>query len=196
MLSTPMACKRRCAAVALCALFAFVVPAAAGAEPPRADLDGDGVHDRIAISRRPGVLALRLSGACRPVYLRANDFVVRFVVADIDRDGDADVVAETRRSGLLFWINKGRGRFAFQSPHVRPPALRAHPVKPIVCAVQGLRDDDRALNDTNRLSVAVPSPISDGLVAAGHIPATANAPLTKFTHRSRAPRGPPFLLFS
>jgi hypothetical protein len=196
MFSTPMACTRRYAAVALCALVAFVVPATAGAEPLRADLDGDGVHDRIAISRRPGVLALRLSGARRSLYLRANDFIVRFVVADIDRDGDADVVAETRRSGLRFWINKGGGRFALQSPHVRPRTLRPHHVKPIVRGVQGLREDDRALNDTNRLSVAVPSPISDGLVAAGHIPATANAPLTKFTHRGSAPRGPPFLLFS
>lgn len=184
---------RHSIAVALCAVIALAVPAAGEAGTVRADLDGDGVHDRVEASRAAGVLTLRLTGTRRSLLLRANDFIVKFIVADIDHDGDADVVAQTRESGLRFWINKGRGRFAFRLPQRARP-LRAHHVKPVVRGIQGLREEDSALNDTSRLLVDVPSLAGQRLVATTDIPPAENAPLSRFTHRSRPPRGPPSIL--
>lgn len=196
MLRTHTAGIRRYAVAAVCSLFALTIPAAAGAEPLRTDLDGDGLHDRIELGRHPGLLAVRLSGTRHWLHLSTNDLIVRFVVADIDRDGDPDVVAETQHSGLHFWINKGHGRFASRSLKVGHRAIRAHHVKPAVRSVQELRVADSALNDPNRLLAVLPSPFVDWMVAAGPIALAASAPLSKFTHRRRAARGPPSLLFS
>jgi len=193
MFRTHIAGIRRYAAAALCSLFALTVPAAAGAEPLRADLDGDGIHDRIETGRHPGLLAVRLSGTRRWLRLGTNDLIVRLVVVDIDRDGDPDVVAETQHSGLHFWINKGRGRFTFRSLNLRHRAVRAHRAKPTVRGVQELRVADSALNDPNWLLAVLPSPLGDVLVAADPIALAASAPLSKFTHRRHAARGPPFL---
>jgi hypothetical protein len=195
-LRTRVAHIRRCAAVALCCIFALVVPASAGAETLRADLDGDGVHDRIEVSRQPGLVAVRLSGTRDWLRFRANDLIVRVVVADVDRDGDSDVVAETRGSGLRFWMNKGRGRFALRLPHLRSRALRAHHSRRIVRGLQLLHDDDNALNDPNRLLAVLPSPLGDVLVAAAPLPLTADAPPARFTHCRRDARGPPPLVAS
>lgn len=192
----PLAYVRRYAAAALCGLFAVVLPAAAGAETLRADLDGDGVHDRIELTRRPGLLTVSLSGTRRSLQLAANDSIVRFVVGDIDRDGDSDVVAETRHSGLRFWINKGRGRFAAQSQHLRPRAIRAHHPRPIVRGVEVPRDDDRALNDPNHLLAVLSPPLRDALRAAGPMTTPPSAAPPDFTHRGTAARGPPTLRLS
>jgi len=193
-LRTRVAHMRRCAAVALCCIFALVVPASAGAETLRADLDGDGVHDRIEVSRRPGLVAVRLSGTGHWLCFGTNDLIVRVVVADVDRDGDSDVVAETRGSGLRFWINKGSGRFALRMPHPRSRTLRAHHSRRIVRGVQVLHDDNSALNDPNRLLAVLPSPLGDALIAAAPVPLAADAPPAKFTHCRSDARGPPPLL--
>ena len=193
ILRTPVFTMRRCAAVALCSLVAVALPAAAGAEPVRADLEGDAVHDRIDPERQPGLLAARLSRTRHWLRVEAADQIIRIVVVDLDRDGDSDVVAETRHSGLYFWVNKGRGRFAFRSPHARLRPLRAHHTTRIVRGLQVVRDDNSALNDPNRLLAVLPAPIGDALVAAGFTPLAANAPPAKFTHCRSAARGPPRL---
>lgn len=192
----PLAYVRRYAVAALCSLFAVVLPTAAGAETLRADLDGDGIHDRIELIGRSGLLTVSLSSTRRSLHLAANDPIVRFVVGDIDRDGDSDVVAETRHSGLRFWINKGRGRFAAQSQHLRPRAIRAHHPRPIARGVEAPRDDDRALNDANRLLAVLSPPLRDALIAAGALTTPASAAPPDFTHRGTAARGPPPLRLS
>jgi hypothetical protein len=184
---------RRYAAVALCSVLALALPTTAGAEPLRADLEGDGVHDRSDPEHQPGLLAARLSRTRHWLRVEANDPIIRIVVVDIDRDGDSDVVAETRHSGLYFWINQGRGRFAFRSPHARLRPLRAQRVFRIVSGLQILHEDNSALNDPNRLLAVVPSPLADVLVAAGPTPLAANPPPGKFTHCRSDARGPPHL---
>jgi hypothetical protein len=192
----PLSHVRRYAVAALCSLFAVVLPTAAGAETLRADLDGDGIHDRIELIRRSGLLTVSLSGTRRSLHFAANDPIVRFVVGDIDRDGDSDVVAETRHSGLRFWINQGRGRFAAQSQHLRPRAIRAHHPRPIARGVEAPRDDDRALNDANRLLAVLSPPLRDALIAAGPMTTLASAAPPDVTHRGTAARGPPRLRLS
>jgi hypothetical protein len=162
----------------------------------RADLDGDGVRDRIEVSRQPGLVAVRLSSTRHWLRFRTDDLIVRVVVADVDRDGDSDVVTETRQSGLRFWVNKGGGRFALRLPHLRSHGLRAHHSRRIVRGIQVFHEDNSALNDPNRLLAVLPSPLGDALVAAGPIPLAANAPPAKFTHCRSEARGPPPLLFS
>lgn len=187
---------RRYAAVALCSLFALVAPAAAGADPLRADVDGEGVHDRIDLSRSPALLAARLARTRHWQRFGVNDPIIRIVVVDLDRDGDSDVVAETRDSGLYFWINKGRGRFTLRWPHSKVRPLRAHHSRRILRGIQVLHEDNIALNDPNRLLAVLPSQLEDALVAAGPIQLAANAPPAKFTHCRSDARGPPSLVRS
>jgi len=182
---------RRYAAAALCVVFALALPTTAGAEPLRADLEGDGLHDRIDPERQPGLLAARLSRTRHWLRVEASDPIIRIVVVDLDRDGDSDVVAETRHSGLYFWINKGRGRFAFRSPHARLRPLRAHHSTHLVRGLQILHEDNSALNDPNRLLAVLPSPLGDALIANGPTPLAATAPLGRFTHCRSDARGPP-----
>jgi len=191
MLGARRLSMRRYAAVALCSVFALTVPATAGAEPLRPDPDGDGVHDRIEPERNPGLLAARLSRTRHWLRVEASDAIIRVVVVDLDRDGDSDVVAETVHSGLYFWINKGRGRFAFRSPRSSVRPLRTHHSTRIARGVQVLHEDNSALNDPNRLLAILPSPLGDALIAAGPTPLTANAPPGQFTHCRSDARGPP-----
>ena len=191
MLRARMSSMRRYAAVALCTVCALTVPATAGAEPLRLDLDGDGAHDRIEPERNPGLLAARLSRTRHWLRGGTSDAVIRVIVVDLDRDGDSDVVAETRHSGLYFWINNGRGRLAFRSPHSRVRPLRTHHSTRIARGVQVLPEDNSALNDPNRLLAILTSPLGDVLIAAGTTPLAANAPPGQFTHCRSDARGPP-----
>ena len=182
---------RRYAAVALCSVFALTVPATAGAEPLRTDVDGDGIHDHIEPERNPALLAARLSRTRHWLRLQTSDPIIRIVVVDLDRDGDSDVVAETRHSGLYFWINKGRGRLAFRAPRSRLHPVRAHHSTRIARGIQVLHDDNSALNDHNRHLAILPSALGDALLAAGPTPLAANAPPAQFTHCRSDARGPP-----
>jgi hypothetical protein len=81
-----------------------------------ADLNGDGIRDRIEAGPNGAELVIHTSHRHRTQRLRLPDRVVRVVVGDIDRDGRADIIATTRRAGIVVWLNSGRGRFRSAEP--------------------------------------------------------------------------------
>ena len=88
-----------------------------------ADVNGDGVSDRIGVARTAGELVVEVSGRGPAQRLRTTGAVLELVVADIDHDGDSDLVAMTagrRHIRLLVWTNAGDGQFVS-----RPPTGRA-----------------------------------------------------------------------
>jgi hypothetical protein len=189
---------RRLILATLCGLGALLVPSFAHADALGADLDGDGIHDRIEIRHGSRELAIRSSATRRWQRLPINDQIVRFVVTDVDRDGDPDLVANTRQSGVRVWINKGRGLFSARSGrlHSRHPRLARHLPRPAVRGVQTVRLDDSALNDSNRLLILWGAPARADLLLIGEAPVLADAPLPNVTYQRRPPRGPPTLLVS
>jgi hypothetical protein len=99
---------------------------AAAAQVVLADLNGDGICDRIEAVGAGGELVVHTSNRRHPQRLRLPDRLERIVVGDINRDGRADIIATTRRSGLVVWINSGRGRFRSSAPPRAPaPDLRS-----------------------------------------------------------------------
>jgi len=194
----PILTLRRLILATLCGLAAWLVPALAHADSLRADLDGDGVRDRIEYGQGSRALAIRFSATHRWQRLHSGDLIVTFVVTDVDRDGDPDLVANTRQSGLLVWINKGRGLFSTRSKHLRSrhPRLALHHPKPRVQAVQIVRLDDSTLNDSNRLLIVDWVPARARLVPVGDTAILTDSALTDFTSRRRPPRGPPARLVS
>jgi hypothetical protein len=196
--NTPILVICRLALTAVCTLAALLVPNPAQAESLKADLDGDGIHDRIELRSGSRELDIRLSATRRWQRLHTNDLIVRFTIADVDHDGDSDLVANTRQFGLRVWINKGRGLFAARSGHFRPHHARLvvrHP-RPWLRGVQTARLDDSTLNDSNRLLVYWSAPARDRLILVGETLIVADASLTDLTYRRRSPRGPPALLAS
>jgi hypothetical protein len=192
----PITTVHRLLVAALCSGATLLIPRAAQAECPRADLDGDRVPDRIELSRRPGELAVLLSATHRWERLHAGDLIVKFVVTDVDRDGDPDLVVSTRRSGLQVWINKGRGFFfSTRSRQLKTRRLHfTHRVEHSVHGVRSVRWDDSVLNDPTRLFIVWSAPPRARLVAACQAPTAAQVAVTKFAGRRRTSRGPPLLL--
>ena len=189
---------RRLILTTLCGLAALLAPNLAQADSLRADLDGDGIHDRIEFRDGSRELAIRFSATRRWQRLHANDQIVRFEVADVDRDGDPDLVANTRQFGLQIWINKGRGLFAASSGHGRSrhARLALHPSRPGVQGVGTVRLDDSTLNDSNRLLIVGSAPARAPLAVAGETPILAEAAFSDSPYRRRLSRGPPALLVS
>ncbi|MFL6280272.1 MAG: FG-GAP repeat domain-containing protein [Vicinamibacterales bacterium] len=198
IVNTSALAVRRFILVALCGVAALLVPTVAQAHSVRADLDGDGIRDRIEFGRGARELAIRLSATRQWQRLQSHDLIVRFVVADIDHDGDPDLIANTRRSGLRIWINKGRGTFAAQSRHVSSRHARAAlgPWSAGVHGVRAIRFDDSTLNDPNRLVIVWSIPACARSLVACETPLFTGTSLTTLTCRRRTPRGPPSLLVS
>ncbi|HVZ22513.1 MAG TPA: VCBS repeat-containing protein [Vicinamibacterales bacterium] len=97
--------------LAVTALVALA-PAAASAQVLFADLNGDGIHDRVDAGLRPTDIVVRLSTSQRR-QLHADFPIIRFAAVDFNRDGQLDLVATTSDDGgLAVWINRGNGRFA------------------------------------------------------------------------------------
>jgi hypothetical protein len=189
---------RRIILAALCGVAALLVPGTAQADSLRADLDGDGIRDRIEFGCGSRELAIHLSATRRWQRLQSRDLIVRFVVADIDHDGDPDLVANTQRSGLRIWINKGRGLFAARSRHVssRRATIALGPWRAGVHGVRAIRFDDSTLNDFNRLVILCSVPACARCVVGCETPLFRDPALAAFMSRRRAPRGPPPFLVS
>jgi hypothetical protein len=112
--------------LAVAALVALA-PGAASAQVLFADLNGDGIHDRVDAGLRPTDIVVRLSTS-QPRQLHADFPIVRFAAVDFNRDGRLDLVATTSDAGgLAVWINRGNGRFAqrFTGRHSSQPFARA-----------------------------------------------------------------------
>ena len=197
ILKMPPVMLRRFIVAALCGFATLAVPNVAQADSFKADLDGDGIHDRIEVTGGSRELAIRFSSTRRWQRLQTTDPIVRFVVADLDRDGDPDLVANTRQSGFQIWINKGRGLFSGRTHHLRPRRGRvaAHRPRSAVHGIQTLRLDD-SLNDSNRLLFVWSEPARASLVVVGEPSTLGDARLTRISCRRRSSRGPPALLLS
>jgi len=197
IVNTPIITVHRLLVAALCSVATLLIPNVAHAECLRADIDGDGLHDRIEASRRLSEPVVRLPTMPRPERLTGN-LSVKFVVTDIDRDGDPDLVARSRRSGLQVWINKGRGLFF----NPRSRQLKTHRLRLVthrfghsVRGVQSVRWDDSVLNDPTRLFIVWSAPPRAHLVAVCPAPAAVCAAVPNLAAHRRTPRGPP-LVFS
>jgi hypothetical protein len=73
-----------------------------------ADFNGDGVLDRVVLSRPPETsIVVRLSGGA-PQILTTYDRIVSIVAADVNHDGEIDLSALSERRGVFVWLNKGK----------------------------------------------------------------------------------------
>lgn len=198
IVNTPRIIVHRLLVAAWCSVATLLIPHVAQAECPRTDIDGDGLHDRIASSTGPAELAVRLAAIGHWHRLQAGDLIVKFVVTDLDRDGDPDLITSSRRSGLRVWINKGRGLFtSSRSRQLKTPRFRLVTRRPrhSVRGVQSVRWDDSALNDPTRLLIVWSAPPRAHLVALCPTPAAACVAVPDLTADRPTPRGPP-LAFS
>ena len=189
---------RKLILAAICSLAALLVPSLAQADTVRADLDGDGVRDRVEFKRGSREFAIRFSSTQQWQRLRVHDLIVTFVLADVDRDGNPDLVANTRTSGVHVWINKGRGFFAARTHSARTSHIRLirHRAGPAVRGVPTPGADDSTLNDSPRSSIVASAPARERLIAVCEAPMQSGAPLAKTACPRRTPRGPPSILVS
>lgn len=92
---------------------AVCMPATASAQVLYADLNGDGIHDRVDPGVRPTEIVIRLSAGHHQHRLHADSPIIKLAVVDFNRDGHPDLVATTTRpGGLMVWINHGNGKFS------------------------------------------------------------------------------------
>jgi hypothetical protein len=104
------------AAAALCLLAS---PADAAIE---ADFNGDGVLDRVVLSRPPeSSIVVRVSGGV-PQLLTTHDRIISIVAADVNHDGAIDLSALSERRGVFVWLNKGKA----SNGHLRALKRRHH----------------------------------------------------------------------
>ena len=178
---------RRYVIATLLGASALLLPVAALAGSIPTDFDGDGVRDRIEITARPTELGVRLSNGRALQRLKADDLILKFVVADVDRDGDSDVVATTGRSGLRIWINRGRGRFAALKAVGQTARRAGHFLDDHTQA----GDPGNVWNDTTRTFIAAVSPRGARLAPLLRAYCGNDPVPSKSYYPRRAPRGPP-----
>lgn len=191
---------RRCLSALLFAIPLWAVaPSTAAAQTLTADINGDGVRDRIE-TRRAAELVVRLSGLEPAQHLRFSGSILDLALTDVDSDGDSDLVATTtgrRHLRMFVWTNAGRGKFVSRLP--RPP-------DPTVCHRLGhrrLTSPGRPSPDGDECADAVGLVVLTSIGLAGR--PMVSEPLhvadqllvARARYDRRSPRGPPSpLLFS
>jgi hypothetical protein len=172
---------------------ALVRPAGAFAQVLVADLNGDGIHDRVHVGSRPTELVVHIANARHSRRLHAASPILRLAVADVDRDGHADIVASTSSSGLRVWINRGHGRF--RAHRARAPSVQWHDVmsSSIRSAVPdndpGLESSGGAKLSLTATRLTAARPTSRFIAASGGCVSFSTR-----MHRVVIPRGPPALI--
>jgi len=174
----------------LAAWLAMVVPGAAQALI--ADINGDGISDRIEAGGAGGGLLVQLSGREPAQRLGVVGQILDLALVDIDRDGDSDLVATAagrRHIRLLVWTNAGRGRLVTRVPLRRPLAAVPGGARFRVPIDIPVLDD---LSDGPDSVVTLP-PLQGGHGAVSGEPlSAASDALPSRPHiLRRAPRGPP-----
>jgi hypothetical protein len=192
---------RRCLRALLLALpVLLAAPAAAAAQTLTADVNGDGVHDRIETRRASAELVVRLSNREPAQHLRVFGSVLDIVLTDVDGDGDSDLVVTARirrRVHVFVWTNAGRGKFVSRIP--KPPkSLACHRL-----AHKRLTSPGRSSPDGDLCGDAVGLFVLTSIGLQGRPMVSeplqfADEPLVaRLRHDRRSPRGPPAtLLFS
>ncbi len=101
------------------ALSLIAVPTYAASLVSTADLNGDGVPDRVVLASPPETtIVVRVSGS-EPQILKASGAVTQVVMVDVDGDGDLDLASFGPGSNLIIWLNiDSHGRF--ESAKKRP----------------------------------------------------------------------------
>jgi hypothetical protein len=113
---------RRGLHILLFAIPLLLIAGAAAAQTLTADINGDGVWDRIETRRAPGELIVRLSSREPAQHLEFSGSILGVVVTDVDRDGDSDLVLATagkRHVRMFVWTNAGRGKFVSRGHKAR-----------------------------------------------------------------------------
>src|SRR5262245_41803477 len=110
--------RARLLAVA-CALMVLggITPAWAAIET---DFDDDGVINTVTlVSGASPYIRIASEDMREPVVLRLKERVSSIVAIDVDHDGLTDLAA-TKRRGLMFWRNHGKGHFTPWQRTARP----------------------------------------------------------------------------
>jgi hypothetical protein len=159
---------------------------AASAQVVLADVNGDGVSDRIEAASTGTELLVRTSTRRHPQRLRTRDHIVRVAVADVNRDGRADIIVSTRRSGLQVWLNTGHGRFRPARP--RAPASEWRSSDRSGKPTSAANDDGDLLGAQFVVSSDTRTPTPDAVFQPFR---PAHASFSFRSIRPRVPRGPP-----
>jgi len=164
----------------------------ASAQALTADINGDGLSDRIEAGRTAGELLVQLSGRETAQRLHIGGTLLDLAVADVDRDGDSDLVATAsgrRHIRLLVWTNAGGGRFVSRQPKPAGGGDRARGARLATAIDVPVLDD---LSGDPGWLFALPS------LALGHhtsrgegLPAADEFLPARPRSLRRAPRGPP-----
>jgi hypothetical protein len=177
------------AAAAVCLLAS---PADAAIE---ADFNGDGVLDRVVLSRSLETnIVVRVSGGV-PQVLTTYDRIISIVAADVNHDGEVDLSALSERRGVFVWLNKGkasnghlrvlkrqhhRSGFSLTTRGSLTSAPRSSPEGPAATGSQDDRDPvdhERTAHDLNqRRTVDRVSPLVTALLDARSGTSPSRAP--------------------
>ena len=186
------------AARLLAVVAVLLLPGIASAQVLFADLNGDGIHDRVDAGVRPTEIIVRLSaGHHRQHRLHTDSPIIRLTAVDFNRDGNIDLVATTVKPGrvmpasLTVWINNGHGRFARHKAAV--PARAPFEVGGASAsrAPHGLEADENADDQASRpllVAATFVGPHEFSYVRRLRADRTIEP---RFEGRSRIPRGPP-----
>jgi hypothetical protein len=174
---------------ALFALLAtLILSSAASAQLVHADLNGDGIRDRVDIGAHSAGLTVHTSNSAHPQQLSSPERIVRFGAADIDRDGDPDLVASTTRLNLSIWINNGHGRFFAHT--VRGPLRRSPGVRSSLRTNRSRCDDDDVV-DYGAAWIRMRDSVRDPLRSGGRVRHASRAPAAALRVTQCGPRAPP-----
>ena len=190
--SLQMRLGARCAGRCLLALAAIVVlTTPLSAQTIVVDFNGDGVRDRVDSFRGDAVVIVRGADGAPIQRLHTRYPVVGLVVADVNHDGSPDIIVRTSHPGLHVWVNRGGGRFVRARGHV----TRAHGARVGRGSMTPRGPDPVGSQAGNVDTAPVLMPDVDAGVGiawtAGALP-RPRAPVSSFSIRPRAPRGPPF----